>query len=278
MLHLAKPTIFTLSNVVKTLQVPAEVDKKYPELIVPLDEKVERQMADSINNAFAKINSHFHFDVREGDPTQQIIRFAKLKEIDLIVLGKKQQHIGRGITSHNVVNIGPCSALFVTANSQIEPKSILLPTDFSKASHYAYQKAAMIANHVNASITCLHTYEVPSGYYTIGKTYDEFAELMVAHSKEEFDEFIKKEEVEIPKLTTIYLLDKNGHPDKLIGSYASEHNFDLIVIGSKGRTALSAVLMGSVAARLVGLEIDVPILVVKGEEDNLKLIDAILQI
>lgn len=265
-------------NVVKSLEVPVGVDKKYGSLVVPLDEKVEREMEESIKNAFDKISCEFHFDVREGNPVREIIRWAKLKEISLIILGKKPQHVGKGHISRNVVNLSPCSALFVTPNSKIEPKSILLPTDFSSASEHAYQKAIMIAKHVNASITCLHTFEVPRGYHTIGKTYEEFTEIMLGHSKEDCKEFLKTGDENFTNLKVEYLLDKHGHPDKIISEYASAHNFDLIIIGSRGRTALSAVLLGSVAAKVVEMEINMPILIVKEEEENLGLVDAILKL
>ena len=75
-----------------------------------------------------------------------------------------------------------------------------------------------------------------------------------------------------------YLLDKHGHPDRLVSEYASSNNVDLVVIGSKGRTALSSVLLGSVAAKLVQAEFDVPILVVNAKEENFSLIEAILRI
>lgn len=265
-------------NVVKSLEMPTQVKKKYGNLVGPLDEKVEQLMEDSIKNAFDKMNCQFHFDVREGDSVQQILKWAKIKEIDLIILGKKLKNDGRGHISRNVVNLSPCSALFVTPNSKIEPKSILLPTDFSSASEHAYQKAIMIAKHVNASVTCLHTFEVPSGYHTIGKTYEEFTEIMLGHSKEDCKEFLKTGNENFTNLKVEYLLDKHGHPDKIISEYASAHNFDLIIIGSKGRTALSAVLLGSVAAKVVEMEINMPILIVKEEEENLGLVDAILKL
>lgn len=265
-------------TVVKSLELPPSVNKKYPDLFLPIDEKIEQNMHESIKNIFDDINCDFHFDVLEGDPTHQIIHWAQVKDIDLIILGKKQYHIGKGITSRNIVNIVHCSALFVTANSKIEPKSILLPTDFTKASHLAFQKAVKIASMVNASLTCLHTYEVPTGFHATGKTYEEFAEIMLHHSKEDFKEFIKEEATMMPGIKAEYLLDKHGHPNKLVSEYAHAHHFDLVIIGSKGRTALSSFLLGSIAAKLVEADFEVPILVIKSKEDNLKLRDVILQI
>ena len=265
-------------TVVKSLEIPAAVEKDYSGLIMPLDEKIEQQMHDSIKNAFADISCDFHFDVLEGDPTHQIIHWAQVKEIDLIILGKKKYHIGKGVTSRNIVNIIHSSVLFVTANSKIGPKSILVPTDFSKASHLAIQKAAEIKKIVGASLTCLHTYEVPTGYHSTGKTYEEFAAIMLQHSRDDFLEFVDEENLSAADFQVEYLLDKHGHPDRLIIEFANTHHIDLIVIGSKGRTALSSVLLGSVAAKLVQADFEQPILVVKAKDENLKLIEAMLQL
>ena len=75
-----------------------------------------------------------------------------------------------------------------------------------------------------------------------------------------------------------YTLDDQGNPSNIILEYANAHGFDLIVIGSKGRTALSSVLLGSVAVKIVESEMDIPVMVVKIGKANLNLIDAILQI
>lgn len=265
-------------TVVKSLEVPDSVSNIYPNLSVPLDENIEQKMRESIKDAFKDISCDYHFDVLEGDPTHQIIHWAQVKNIDLIILGKKKYHIGKGITSRNIVNITHCSALFVSANCKIEPKRILLPTDFSEASHLAFQKAVGIAEITGASLTCLHTYEVPTGYHTTGKTYDEFAEIMVQHSQDDFKEFIKEETNIVPEIKAEYLLDKHGHPHIIVSEYAQINEYDLIIIGSKGRTTLSSLLLGSIAAKLVEIDFEVPILVIKAKDENLKLLDAIMQL
>jgi nucleotide-binding universal stress UspA family protein len=264
-------------TVVKSLQVPETLKKEFSGLILPMDEKIEQRMHDEIKDAFANSGCSFHFDVLEGDTTKQVIHWAKVKEIDLIILGNKRQN-GGGLVSRNIVNIVHCSTLFVTANSTIVPKSILVPIDFSKASHFAIQKADEIAHKVNASLTSLHIYGVPTGYHSTGKTFEEFAEIMLQHSKADFEEFIDAESLSVSELKAEYLLDEHDEPYGMIAEYAITNKFDLVVIGSRGRTALSSVLLGSVAARLVSTDFTVPILVVKSKDDNMGLIDAILQL
>ena len=55
---------------------------------------------------------------------------------------------------------------------------------------------------------------------------------------------------------------KIGSVAELIAETAAKGKFDLIVMGSKGRTALKDLLMGSVAQRVAALSM-VPVLLVK---------------
>ena len=180
-------------TVVKSLEAPESIKNTYPNLHTPFDEQMEKEMQDHINGAFSESNCSFHFDVLEGDSTKQIIRWAKLKEIDLIVLGKKAHKTARGTTAQSIVNISNCSVLFVTESCKIGPKSILIPTDFSEASSLAFEMALTISKQDKASVTVLHTYEVPTGYHSTGKSYDEFAAIMLHHSGEDCNEFIKQQ-------------------------------------------------------------------------------------
>lgn len=62
----------------------------------------------------------------------------------------------------------------------------------------------------------------------------------------------------IPCRTTVLF----GDPARAIARYAEEHGFDLIVMGTRGLSALNGVLRRSVAASIVRLT-DIPVLLVK---------------
>jgi nucleotide-binding universal stress UspA family protein len=235
-------------------------------------------MQENIQHRFQDIDCNFHFDVLEGNPTKQIINWSKAKEIDLVILGKKHQHSGKGVTSRNIVNIVHCSALFIPEDSDIITKKILIPIDYSEASNVAFYKALELSRVLSVPLTCLHAYEVPSGYHTTGKSFEEFADIICHHSKTDFEQFLKEENISLSELGVEYVLDKHGDPGKIISEYATANQFDMVIIGSKGRTALSSVLLGSVAVKLVEDKLDMPIMVIKTEEANLSLIEAILRL
>ena len=132
-------------------------------------------MKEDIETSFKEVNCDFHFDVLVGDPTKQIISWSKLKNIDLIIMGKKLQRNGGGTTARNIVNLVHCSALFMPENANIKTKKILMPVDYSKASDLAFLKGLELSRLLNAPLTCLHAYQMPSGYHKTGISYEEFA-------------------------------------------------------------------------------------------------------
>lgn len=265
-------------TVVKSLQMPASIGADFIDMVTPYDEELIQKMKNDIQASFKDVNCDFHFDVLEGDPTRQIINWSKTKDIDLIVFGKKSGRKGGGITARNIVNLVQCSALFIPENSTIETKRILLPVDYSEASNIAFLKGLELSRLLNVPLTCLNAFEVPKGYYKTGKTYEEFTSIIRKHTETNFENYLKKENISLSELDVEYIDDDKGVPSKIILEYAKSHKFDLLIIGSKGRTALSSVLLGSVAVKIVESELEIPILVVKTGDANLNLIDAILQI
>ena len=266
-------------HVVKSLELPDLVHEKYPDLIAPVDETIERDIKKRIDDNTGDLDVEISVDIREGNVTDQILKWASEKDIDLILLGKKPNDVGSGHHSDKIVNLAHCSVMLIPKISYVQFGSkILMPTDFSEASHEAFEKVIEFAKRANASVTCFHAYEVPTGYHTTGKTYEEFADIMKANAKEHFSEFMDGELTNGVEFNCIYELDKHGHPNKLISKVAKDIGADLIILGSKGRTGLSSVLMGSVAAKLIKADFDIPVLIVKGKHENLGLLKAILEL
>jgi len=100
---------------------------------------------------------------------------------------------------------------------------------------------------------------------------------MLHNARNYYKDFLSTEE-EYPGLQAEFVLDKHNNPDKAIARFAAQGPYDLIVLGSKGRTALSSVLLGSVAAKLIKEDLEMPILVVKPKDHNMGLVEAILQL
>ena len=178
-------------TVVQSLELPQAVHEQYPDLIAPIDETIEKTIWDTINSVFKGLEIEISVDVREGNVTDQILKWSSEKDIDLILLGSKPIESGSGHHREKVVNAAHCSVGIIPQHCiDVQVKRILLPTDFSSASREAFKKAESFAKVLEASITIFHSYEVPTGYHTTGKTYEEFADIMLGHAKNDCDQFI----------------------------------------------------------------------------------------
>jgi universal stress protein A len=133
---------------------------------------------------------------------------------------------------------------------------ILVPIDFSEASKEAFRCAAIWAEKFGASIAILHACETPTLFgppevpvlvtdavlAEEGRTLDD-ARVQLRRFLHE----VSSNE-EDPGVT---ILARSGEPSKIILDTARDGGFDLIVLGTHGRTGLSHMLLGSVAERVL---------------------------
>jgi nucleotide-binding universal stress UspA family protein len=144
-------------------------------------------------------------------------------------------------------------------------KKILVPVDFSPHSDEAIRTVADLARRYEASVTLAHVYEVvayalPEGY--VLQTATQLADMLTEFSKLLAAAKAKAEAAGAPRVETIQL---QGSPAWQIVDFATSKGFDLIVMGTHGRTGLKHALIGSVAERVVRLA-PCPVLTVRAPE------------
>jgi nucleotide-binding universal stress UspA family protein len=128
---------------------------------------------------------------------------------------------------------------------------ILVPVDFSACSDRAVRYAATLAGQVGASVEVLHVVE--------DFTYGAFSEVYVPNVPALIEEAINsavdrltplKDEM-FPPGADVETVVSVGRPALTIVEHATAGQFDLIVMGTHGRTGLSHLFMGSVAEHVV---------------------------
>jgi len=267
-------------NVVRKMELPDGIVDKYPDIIAPLDEAVKNQIDFTINlDIDFKIETQYEIKVVEGNRTRQILKWAEIKNVDLIVLGRKSGLDGEGIVSGKVVRLAPCTVVLVPEVLPKHLRKVIVPIDFSEASNLAFEFSIFMTSNIpDLSITCLNIYNVPTGYHVSGKSFEEFAEIMKSNAKESITKFIKKYNTKETKIAAKFELDENGHVAKKIYQFSIKEKASAIVIGSKGRTQAAAVLIGSVAEKLIRLNSQIPLIVVKERRHNMNFLQALLEI
>lgn len=135
----------------------------------------------------------------------------------------------------------------------IQIKQILLPTDFSECSAEATKYACSLAEQFQAELHLLHVVEqlgstISEAVTEMASAFEDYLEVAEAKALSKLGQVLDPAWVKGKKVT---LGTRVGSPFVNIIEYAKEHQIDLIVIGTHGRTGLSHVLIGSVAERVV---------------------------
>jgi universal stress protein A len=126
---------------------------------------------------------------------------------------------------------------------------ILVPTDFSEHSAYALSYAVDLAKRYDASVTLAHVYPVVN--YAAAEGFALYTPEQLAELLTNLSEQLKAEE-EQARALGLTRMDSSllqGEAYKEVLSLAA--GYDLIVMGTHGRTGFKHALMGSVAEKLV---------------------------
>jgi nucleotide-binding universal stress UspA family protein len=130
-------------------------------------------------------------------------------------------------------------------------KKILVPVDFSPHSDAALDAALSLAKHYDASITLLHVFEPIALALPEGAGFYPTAQLTDAMHETERMLNVKRDELSPRAGKAVEVVQRNGSPPHEIVDFAKSRSFDLVVLGTHGRTGLAHMLIGSVAERVV---------------------------
>jgi nucleotide-binding universal stress UspA family protein len=144
----------------------------------------------------------------------------------------------------------------------VDVRKILCPIDFSEHSRQALRMAVDLARRFGAELTLLHVYQMP-GYF--------FPEGVVLAGPDVMRDLTERVERTMAEwradasamgIGEVHTQTAMGATSPEIVRTAEDGKFDLICIGTHGRTGLKHALLGSVAERVVRTA-KVPVLTVR---------------
>ena len=128
-------------------------------------------------------------------------------------------------------------------------KNIVLPTDFSEPTLAATQYAVTLAKRFDATLHLLHVIEDP---VILAPIFESIPlpprQSFETYAQDRLENWISTADRDNLKLELHWL---HGHPFSRIIEFASDHQMDLIVMGTHGRSLVSQVILGSVAEKVV---------------------------
>jgi nucleotide-binding universal stress UspA family protein len=191
--------------------------------------------------------------VRIGSPRAEILKAGAA--VDLLVLGVRGASPIRdlllGTTAERVLNTARAPILVVRCVSGGSYERVLAPVDFSVYSQRALEFATRVS--AAASVSAVHAYVVPfEGYLRLGGSADEqIADFRVQERL--------KAEAQLQALLDAFPAERtrmrgvavHGDPIPTILQMQEQMQAELIVMGKRGRSAVSDALIGSVTRRIL---------------------------
>jgi nucleotide-binding universal stress UspA family protein len=179
-------------------------------------------------------------DLLDHDPT-----------FDLVVMGTHgrtgMSRMLLGSVTEKVVRHAPCSVMTMRTDATAAGYSkILCAVDFSDASEVAMDMAAAMRGQ---TITLLHTIEMSIPYAA-----DPLPPVYLGDLKERAEEELEREAKQLRRLAEVpveAVLREGRAQYEITKLLDDDPTFDLVVVGSHGRTGIKRALIGSVAEAVV---------------------------
>ncbi len=139
---------------------------------------------------------------------------------------------------------------------------VLYATDFSEIAGHAFDEALTVAKAMGAEVVIAHVLHFPPMVSELRPMAEEVEDAMRLWCNHRLAELAGKAQAAGVKAQTI--LREGAHAHAGLTKLAEELKPAMIILGTHGRTGISKVVLGSVAARVI-TEAPCPVLVVRAK-------------
>ena len=197
---------------------------------------------------------HVDTDAHIGKPFVELIRTTRNWNANLVVVGVSPRGEGRflGSTGERVLRKSPVPVLIAKRALTPDPKTVLVPIDFSDCSKKAAEEALALVRGFGGRTVFLHVLDLAEYIYpaAYGAAPIVLPPLAPDDLEPDWQHFLKDlplEGIAWEKQTV------EGRAASRIVETAKACDADLVVMGTHGRTGVAHILLGSVAEAVLRL-------------------------
>lgn len=208
--------------------------------------KAEDEPLEMLERASQKLKSYFpewqtETRLLKGSPAREIIRLAKERDIDLIVIGScgrtESRRFALGSVSQKIANEAACSVRIVRGQAwkKGSPSRLLIGLDGTNGAKAAVAEAARRMWIMGSEVRLVVTRDASENSYQ-----------WVCEYLEEAKKILERAELAVTELT------EDGDPKQIIAASAEEWGADCIFLGANGaENSDESQLLGSVSTAVV---------------------------
>lgn len=250
---------------------PEEAESLLEELERPLSELIGEELEENIDQHFLDAGNSpvpgvdWEIIVTEGSSTaQEIVKTANARGAELIVVGKKLSYQGSGQVAEKVLRQATLESdlLAVPETAPHRMERIVVPIDFSQASKRALLAGSRINDAIKGTLTSQHIYTIPMHYFPFIPVQG-FRKSMKEEAEDQYKRFRRNLPELLQAIPCVFTYSEDRTAAQAVYDFAIQRSKDLVIIGSKGRSNIPAILLGSTAIQLLHFDFHIPVLIVR---------------
>ncbi|MCB1132413.1 MAG: universal stress protein [Verrucomicrobiae bacterium] len=251
------PSSITFCHYSPREEIPESLKESHPWLWEPIDEAaLERLRKEVLGSGLFEDESILRFEVEEANPVSRSLERVLADDCDLVVTGGERRDI-----AVRLARKAPCSVCVVPAGSAENIRRAAVAVDFSHYSRYACEIGRALSDAMGSEEpVLLHVSQLHHGHRLGLLSSEELIAANERHARLRLRDFcLGLDAPQDPERVAVHHHESVAYG---ILDYVSNNGIDCLVIGCRGRDALSALLLGSVAEEIL-THANVPVLAVK---------------
>ena len=211
-------------------------------------------------------DDRFHTHILTGVRVDSLLEFTAESGCDLIIVGHRRGASGRRSLARRLAMKAPCTVWMVPEESPPKIGGVLAAVDFSEPSAFALKMATLIAR-ISRLEECivLHAYFIDSRFpgddHRSNPNWDAV------------DRFAAPIDLNGVRLRPLF--EESASVSHAVQRVADKERVDLVVVGTRGLTQSSAILLGSQSEQVL-MDSRIPVVVVKRHGERVGLLRMLL--